>query len=139
MSTLNPEETIIVDAHIYCKLSRWMGDNLDMFTLVATMLDMSVHLIRPNKKIPVFRVTRPYLNILVKPIFFQVFWEKNILLCILKGEMPFKMHKLYFSRLFFPEKKTKKKQNKICVPTLPKSFRPVTRHTLIFLIWPKNL
>ena len=30
--------------------------------------------LRPNKKIPVFRVTRPYLNLLVKPrIFFQVF------------------------------------------------------------------
>ena len=38
--------------------------------------------------------------------------------------------KLYF----FPEKKKKKK---IYVPTLPKIFRPVTRNTLIFFIWPK--
>ena len=43
-------------------------------------------------------------------------------LCILKGKMPFKMHKI----IFFPEKK-------ICVPTLPKIFRPITRNMLIFL------
>ena len=57
---------------------------------------------------------------------------KNIILCILKGKMPFKMHKI----MFFPEKKLKK----ICVPiaTLPKIFRPVTRNTLIFFIWPKE-
>ena len=30
----------------------------------------------------------------------QVFWEKNMTLCILKGEMPFKMHKI----IFFQEK-----------------------------------
>ena len=35
------------------------------------------------------------------------------------------MHKNY---IFFPEKK--------CVPTLPTIFRPVTRNTLIFFIWP---
>ena len=68
-------------------------------------------------------VTRPYLNLLVKPItFFQVFW-KNIILCLLKGKMPFKMHKI----MFFPEKKITKKI--ICVPTLPKIFRPVTLNT----------
>ena len=39
------------------------------------------------KKIPVFRVTRPYLNLLVKPRFFSGFMEKNIILCILKGEL----------------------------------------------------
>ena len=43
---------------------------------------------RPNKKIPVFRVTRPYLNLLVKPRFFFFWggggggggvWKKNII------------------------------------------------------------
>ena len=62
---------------------------------------------------PVFRVTQPYLNLLVKARTFQVFWKKNIILCILKGIS----------------------QKKICVPTgtLPEIFRPVTRNTLIFL------
>ena len=78
------------------------------------------------KKIPAFRVTRPYLNLLVKPrIFFRfsgknmilsilkgispfklhklIFWKKMLILCILKGEMPFKMHKI----IFFPKNKTK--------------------------------
>ena len=32
--------------------------------------------VMPNKKIPVFRVTRPYLNSLVKPRFFSGFLEK---------------------------------------------------------------
>ena len=48
--------------------------------------------IRQIKKIPVFRVTRPYLYLL-----FRFSW-KNIILCILKGETPFKMHKIIFSR-----------------------------------------
>ena len=40
--------------------------------------------------------------------------------------MPFKMYKIiYFSR--------KKNYQKICVPTLPKIFRPFTRSTLIYL------
>ena len=73
------------------------------------MNDQTV-LMWPNKNIPVFRVTRPYLNLLVKPRFFQAFWKKIIILCILKG---------------IPEKKN--------VPTLPKIFRPVTRNAHIFL------
>ena len=44
--------------------------------------------------------------------------------------MPFKMHQIIF---FFQKKKIIKK---ICVPTLPKMFRPVTRNTLIFLFGP---
>ena len=52
------------------------------------------------QKIPVFRATRPYLNLLVKPRPFHVFWRKNIILCILKGISPFKMHKI----IFFSEK-----------------------------------
>ena len=48
------------------------------------------------KKIPVFRVTRTYLNLLVKPRIFFRFSGKNIILYILKGKMPFKMHKIVF-------------------------------------------
>ena len=48
-----------------------------------------------------FRVTRPYLNSLVKPRIFSGFLEKYIILCILKGKMPFKMHKIIY---FFSEK-----------------------------------
>ena len=48
---------------------------------------------------------------------------KNIILSIL----PFQMHKI----IIFQEKKII--EIKICMPTLPKVFRPVTRNTLIFL------
>ena len=52
------------------------------YTPCASELSMNVFT-RPNKKIPVFRVTRPYLNLLVKLITcLQVFWKK-IILCIL--------------------------------------------------------
>ena len=65
--------------------------------------------LRSNKKIPVFRVARPYLNILMKPrMYFQVFW-KNIILCILKGISPFKMHKIIF---LFQKRKLKKKRKR---------------------------
>ena len=77
-------------------------------------------------KIPVLRVTLPYLNLLVKPRFFFRFSEKYIILCILKGEMPFKMHKTIF---FF----SKKDQTHVLVPTLPKIFSRITRNTLISL------
>ena len=48
--------------------------------------------------------------------------------------MPFKMHKIIY---FFPEKKIKKI---ICVPTLPKIFRPVIKthlffHLALYRIW----
>ena len=56
----------------------------------------------------------------------EVFWKKNIILCILKGKMPFKMHKI----IYLSQKKIIKK---ICVSTLPKIFRPLTRNTLIIL------
>ena len=59
-----------------------------------------------NKKMPVFRVTLPYLNFLLKPIFFQVVW------------------KIYN----FSEKKNKT----IYEPTLTKMFRPVTLNTTFF-------
>ena len=72
---------------------------------------------RPNKKIPVFRVTRPYLKDLLvnlKPRIFSSFLEKNTILCI----------KYFFSRNIILKK--------MCSPTLPKIFIPVTRNTLIF-------
>ena len=52
-------------------------------------------------------VIRPYLNLLVKLRFFPIYLEKNIFFCILKGEIPFKMHKI----IFF--------EKQICVPTQP--------------------
>ena len=80
-------------------------------------------MLRPNKKITVLRVARPYLNLLVKPRFFSSFVEKNIFfLCILKGKCLSKSIKLY---PFFQKKKY------VCL-----IFRPVARNTLIFFIWP---
>ena len=93
--------------------------------------------VRPNKKIPMFRGTQPYINLLVKPRFFFRFSEtllslsswcllivvwlfiavpwvclqfvivafpdhthllflEKYILCILKGEMPFKMHEIIY-------------------------------------------
>ena len=83
-------------------------------------------LLRSNKKY-VFRVTRPYLNLLLKPRIFSGFLEKKFFLifCILKGILPFKMHKIIF---LFPKKKEFKN---ICVPT--QTSYPNT----YFFIWPK--
>ena len=82
---------------------------------------------RPNKKIPVFMVTRPYLDLLVKPGIYFMYSGINIILCILKGELPFKMHEI----IFFCWKNIIRK---IYMPTLPKIFRPVIRNTLIFFL-----
>ena len=60
----------------------------------------------PNKKIPVFMVTLPYLDILNLELF-QVFWKR------------YNFHK--------------KNSRKNPIPTLPKFFRPVIQNTLIFL------
>ena len=38
-----------------------------------------IQTLRPNKKIPVFRVIQPYLNLLMKPRFFSGFLGKNII------------------------------------------------------------
>ena len=51
-----------------------------------------------------------------------MFSGKNIILCILKGEMPFKMHKI----IMFSRKKI--------VPILPKIFRPVTGYLALLII-----
>ena len=84
----------------------------------------------PNKKIPVFRVTGPYLNLLVKPRIVFRFSGKTIILCILKGEMPFKMHKIKKN----PEKKIIKK-NMCAYPTL--NFQTCyQKHINLFFIWP---
>ena len=85
--------------------------------------------LRPNEKITVFRVTRRYLNLLVKPSIFFRFSGKNIISCILKGEMPFKMHKIiYFSR--------KKQHKKTCVSYRSSNFQThYPKHTYFF-IWP---
>ena len=58
--------------------------------------------VRPNKEISVFRVTGLKILVRVGTQFFlnsSFFLEKNIILCSLKGEMPFKMHK----KIFFSE------------------------------------
>ena len=73
-----------------------------------------------------FRVTQPYSNFLVKPRIFFRFSGKNIILCILKGEMPYIMH-LYFSR--------KKTIKKMCVPTMLKFSDPL-QETHFFLFVP---
>ena len=53
--------------------------------------------LRPNNKISIFRVTG--LKILGRVgkhmlFFWYFFSQKNTLLCILKGNLPFKMHKI---------------------------------------------
>ena len=50
--------------------------------------------IRPNEKICVFRVTG--LKILGREATHFFFLEKDIILCILKGTLSFKMHKKNF-------------------------------------------
>ena len=78
-------------------------------------------LLWPYKKIPVFRVARPYL---VKHQFFFRFSGKNIILCILKGKCLSKCIKLYF--FFFKKKKY------LCLPYLNFSdLLPETRAATI--------
>ena len=85
--------------------------------------------IRPNKKIPLFRVTPPYLNLVVKPRIFQVFRKKNIIfLCILKGQMSFKMDKI----IYFSRKKIIKK-NMCAYPTINFQTR-YPKHTYFFIM-----
>ena len=95
---------------------------------------------RPNKKNHMFRVTLPYLDLLVKPFFsgflgkkinFIHFERQNIISCILKGQMPFKMHEIYF---LIQEK------NMCAYPTYYldlRIFSTVTRNTHIYFIWPE--
>ena len=66
-----------------------------------------------KKKIPVFRVNRPYLNLLVNPRKYQDF-RKNLILCILKG---------VFSRKKY-----------VYLPYL--NFSDPLTDTHLFIIWP---
>ena len=58
------------------------------------------------KNISVFRVTGLKILGFGKHSYFLniFFWKKNIILCILKGKMPFKMHE----KIFFQENLKKK-------------------------------
>ena len=76
-------------------------------------------LLRPNNP--------TLLNLLVKPRIFFRFSGKNVILCILIGKMPFKMHKItFFSRI----------KKKISVPILPKisDLLPETNYFLFGVI-----
>ena len=74
-----------------------------------------------------------YLNILVKPRIFRVFWGKNRNLSILKGEMPLKMHKIIY---FFQEKKSKNKY--VCLSYL-KVSDPLPETHYFYLTLDKNI
>ena len=76
----------------------WLRKTIFNYALLSGGL--ATILIRSNKKIPVFRVTRPYLNLLVKPRILLRFSGKNRILCILKGKMPFNMHNFFFPDFF---------------------------------------
>ena len=71
-----------------------------------------------------FRVTRPYLNLLVKPRIFFRFSEK-IFFIHFEGISPFKVHKI----IFFPEIKIY-----VCLPYLKISDQLPETH--LFFIWP---
>ena len=82
--------------------------------------------LRLNKKISVFRVSG--LKILGRINTYIFFSGKNVILCILKGILPFKMHKI----IVFPENLKKKLG-------FTSKFRKgrVTLNTGIFFIWPQ--
>ena len=63
-------------------ISRSLPEPLMTFKLHPEFIAAASKFVRPNKKIDVFRVTQPYLNLLLKPSIFQVFWKKNTILCI---------------------------------------------------------
>ena len=67
-----------------------------------------------KKKFLYLRVTQPYLNLLAKSRIFSGFLDTDIILCILKGERPFKIYKI----IFFSRKKLLKKKY---VSNLPKN------------------
>ena len=72
----------------------------DFFTYMQLLPISHMLAIRPNKKINVFRVKG--LKVLGRVSTHKFFYisGKNIILCILKGILPFKMHKIIY---FFPE------------------------------------
>ena len=99
-----------------------------VYGLSTKILCADPNMIRPNKKRPVFRVTQPYLNLLVKPGIFSSFLGKKLFLCILKGEMLFKMQKIIY---FFPEKNNLKKY--VCLPYLNLSDPLPKTHLFFYL------
>ena len=50
----------------------------------------------PSKKNTCVKGNPTLPDLLVKPRIFPGFLEKNRILCILKSELPFKMHKIIF-------------------------------------------
>ena len=68
--------------------------------IAAYISRQAMQLLRPNKKISVFRVMGlKILGRIGTHIFKKKFWKKNTILCILKDISPFKMHRI----IFFPE------------------------------------
>ena len=68
-------------AALLVKLSKELGVTYPVQTFSTGMEGstdlMAARKVNRAKKIPVFRVTRPCLNFLVKPRIFKVFWKKN--------------------------------------------------------------
>ena len=87
-------------------------------------------IIRPNKKIPVFRVIRPNLNLLVKPILFSGFLEEKYNSIHFERHFAFQMYKI----IFFSRNKKIIKKKYVCLPYL--KFSDPLPKTLIFFIWP---
>ena len=63
--------------------------------VVSHLILFYILTIRPNKK-QLFSVPDPTLIYWWNLEFFSGFLEENIILCILKGETPFKMHKTIY-------------------------------------------
>ena len=85
--------------HASSEFCRWL-ETISKRQVVASKERVNIQMgFRPNKKISVFRVTGlKILGRIVTHIFFNhfFFWKKYIILCILKGISPFKMHKLIY-------------------------------------------
>ena len=80
--------------------------------IIGPLLEKRKYKIRPNKKMPVLRVTRPYLNLLVKPRSFFRFSGKN---------------RIY---IFFKKKKIKKI---VCLPYLKFPEPSLETHLYFYL------
>ena len=85
-----------------------------------------------------FRVTQPYLNLLVKPIFFFRFSEKkrNFMHFEKRNKIPFKMHKIiyFFQKKKASKKKKKKKKRFVCLIPYLKFQDPLPETHLFFYL-----
>ena len=82
--------------------------------------------IRPNKKIPVLRVTRPYLNLLVKPRIFSGFLENIKIYAFCKAKCLSKCIKLFFL--------SRKKSGRVLeLRPRGRGFEPHQRHCIVVL------